>query len=78
MCISGLNISLEADKFDIELESLRGIGALSVERDGDCANFNLQTTFLSLPGDLSEMTVSNIYIQDDTEIEGFVTIDVSK
>lgn len=56
-CIIGLNISLETAEFDKELESLNGIGSLSVTKDGDCANFDLAVTFLTLPGDQEEMTV---------------------
>lgn len=55
--VLGLNVSLEPTEFDRELESLNGIGSLSVERTGDCANFDLSVTFLTLPGDLPEMTV---------------------
>lgn len=55
--IIGLNVSLEATEFDKELESLNGIGSLSVTKDGDCANFDLAVTFLTLPGDQEEMTV---------------------
>ena len=55
---NGLNVSLEAFDFDRELESLSGIGSLEVIKSGDCANFDLAVTFLTLPGDLPEMTVS--------------------
>ncbi|KAL4228989.1 Fibrocystin-L [Mactra antiquata] len=55
---SGLNVSLEADQFNKELRSIEDIGALSVEKRGDCANFAMSVTFLTLPGDLPEMTVT--------------------
>lgn len=54
---SGLNVSLEDYEFDRELESLSGIGALEVTKSGTCANFDLEVTFVTLPGDLPEMTV---------------------
>ena len=57
--VLGLNVSLDEVDFGKELESLVGIGDLSATKTGDCANFNLQVTFESLPGDLSEMTVSD-------------------
>ena len=52
-------MSLDEVDFGKELESLVGIGDLTATKTGDCANFNLQVTFESLPGDLSEMTVSD-------------------
>lgn len=55
---TGLNVSLEAADFDRELESLSGIGGLEVTKTGNCANFDLAVTFLTLPGDLPQMTVS--------------------
>lgn len=55
---SRLNVSLEAADFDRELESLEGIGSVSVVKQGDCANFDMITTFLTLPGDLPQMSVT--------------------
>ncbi|XP_052805044.1 fibrocystin-L-like isoform X2 [Mya arenaria] len=55
---TGLNISLEDYQFKRELESLNGIGSLSVKKVGTCAAFDLEVTFLTLPGDLPEMTVT--------------------
>lgn len=57
--ILGLNVSLDEVDFGKELESLVGIGDLSVTKTGNCAIFNLQVTFQSLPGNLSEMTVND-------------------
>lgn len=48
---------MDAPEFEKVLESIKGIGALSVTKNGDCANFDMVTTFVSLPGDLPEMTV---------------------
>ena len=56
---SGLNVSLDDIDFGKELESLVGIGDLSVIRTGDCANFDLKVTFDSLSGDLPQMTVTD-------------------
>ncbi|XP_053372863.1 fibrocystin-L-like [Mercenaria mercenaria] len=56
---TGLNISLEEKDFSKELASLNGIGSLSVTKEGDCANFDLSVTFLTLPGDQGEMKVKN-------------------
>lgn len=55
---SGLNVSLEDYDFDNELQSLNGIGQLEVTKTGTCANFDLAVTFLTLPGDLPQMSVS--------------------
>ena len=54
-------MSLDAENFQRELESLRGIGSLDVIKEGGCAAFDLHVTFLTLPGDLPEMTVSGHY-----------------
>ena len=57
--VLGLDVSLDDVEFGKELESLRGIGDLTATKTGDCANFNLRVRYDSLPGDLSEMTVSD-------------------
>ena len=44
--------------FGKELESLVGIGDLLVTKSGDCANYNMRVTFMSLAGDQPEMIVS--------------------
>ena len=54
---SDLNVSLTAKEVKDVLETLAGIGKLDVQKNGTCANFDLAATFLTLPGDLQEMTV---------------------
>ena len=62
--VTGLNVSLDDVDFGKELESLTGIGDLSVTKTGNCANFDLRVTFESLSGDLPEMSLS------DGDLEG--------
>ena len=57
-----LDVSLTGEIFGKELESLIGIGDLSVLKTGDCANFQMTVTFLSLPGDQPEMRVNIVAI----------------
>jgi hypothetical protein len=59
---AGLNISLDEKDLDKELESLKGIGSLNVIKSGDCANFDLVVTFLTLPGDQEELIVSGVFV----------------
>ena len=53
----GLNISLEPEDFKTQLESLNGIGSVSVTREGDCANYNMSVTFVTLPGNQEQIQV---------------------
>ncbi|XP_060573258.1 fibrocystin-L-like isoform X2 [Ruditapes philippinarum] len=55
---TGLNVSLEAKDFNKVLSTLNSIGSLSVEKEGNCANFDMKVTFLTLPGDQPEMEVT--------------------
>ncbi|WAR05573.1 PKHL1-like protein, partial [Mya arenaria] len=55
---TGLNVSLESFDFDKELESLEGIGALSVEKEGTCAKFDLKLSARGLQGNNAAGAVS--------------------
>ena len=50
----------EAEVVAEELMALSTVDHMTVEREGDCANFDYILTWLSQPGDLNPVTVSEI------------------
>ena len=43
-----------------EIVALSTVDLMTVEREGDCANFDYILTWISQPGDLNPVTVSGI------------------
>ena len=71
-----MDVTLDAIDFGKELESLPGIGDLSVTKTDNCSNFDLRVTFESLPGDLPQMMVSKSNLEGiDVTASAFTNVD---
>ncbi|KAL4228553.1 Fibrocystin-L [Mactra antiquata] len=72
----GLNVSIEAGDYRKQLQSIQGIGALEVEKDDTCDKFDVKVTFKTLPGDVSEMSVTGSQLDGiDASAEIFTAVD---